>query len=76
MKAWMIILLVICVAVMVEQSEARKARKYIHPGVLNRCRGPTPPAGCHPHNSHQKPRVPVHKYSRGCGGINRCRRDA
>ncbi|AEE76988.1 unnamed protein product [Arabidopsis thaliana] len=76
MKAWMIILLVICVAVVVEQSEARKGRKYLNPGVLDRCRGPNPPAGCHPHNSHHKPRVPVHNYSRGCSRITRCRRDA
>ncbi|ESQ37089.1 hypothetical protein EUTSA_v10002869mg [Eutrema salsugineum] len=56
MKAWMILMLVICVSMIVGQSEATK--------------GP----GCHPHGSHHKPRVPVHKYRRGCTIINRCKR--
>ncbi|XP_019092675.1 PREDICTED: protein RALF-like 26 [Camelina sativa] len=75
MKAWMIMLLVVCVAVIIEQSEANKGRKYLNPGVLSPCHGPNPPAGCHPHHSQNKPRAPVHNYRRGCTRINRCKRD-
>ncbi|XP_024009691.1 LOW QUALITY PROTEIN: protein RALF-like 26 [Eutrema salsugineum] len=74
MKAWMILMLVICVSMIVGQSEATKGRKYLSSRVINPCLRPNPPAGCHPHGSHHKPRVPVHKYRRGCTIINRCKR--
>ncbi|ESQ37090.1 hypothetical protein EUTSA_v10002753mg [Eutrema salsugineum] len=74
MKAWMILMLVICVSMIVGQSEAAKGRKYLNPGVINPCLGPNPPAGCHPHGSQNKPRVPVNSYRRGCSYYNRCKR--
>lgn len=73
MKAWMIILLVISFAVIVEQSEAAP-RKYLNPGVLNPCHGPNPPTGCHPHHSLNKPPVPINTYRRGCSKIHKCKR--
>ncbi|VVA98409.1 unnamed protein product [Arabis nemorensis] len=73
MKAWVILLLVICVATIVEQSEAQQARKYLKPHVFSACHRPNPPAGCHPHNSINKPREQANKYRRGCSRIHRCR---
>ncbi|KFK39825.1 hypothetical protein AALP_AA3G293300 [Arabis alpina] len=72
MKAWVILLLVICAAAIVEQSEARK---YLKPHVFNKCHLPNPPAGCYPHNSINKPPTPANTYRRGCSKIHRCRHD-
>ncbi|XP_010513978.1 PREDICTED: protein RALF-like 25 [Camelina sativa] len=72
MKTCMIILLVIFSILIAGGVEANGTkRKYLN---LNPCSRPNPPPGCHPHHSHHKPRAPVHKYSRGCTKINRCRR--
>ncbi|KAL1194243.1 Protein RALF-like 26 [Cardamine amara subsp. amara] len=74
MKAWMMILLVISVAVIVEQSEAIQGRKTLNLGEFNPCLGPNPPATCHHHNN---PRVPANAnlYSRGCNKFHRCQRE-
>ncbi|CAN7126860.1 hypothetical protein BRARA_G00563 [Brassica rapa] len=71
MKACVILMLVICAAVIVEQSEAKKDRKYLSPHIFDPCHGPNPPAGCHP--PHDGPPVPANKYTRGCSKIHRCR---
>ncbi|EOA32975.1 hypothetical protein CARUB_v10016305mg [Capsella rubella] len=74
MKTYMIILLVILsilIAGRVEANERKK--KYLNPGVINRCLRPNPPPECH-QNKHI-PRTPANKYRRGCTKINRCRRD-
>ncbi|CAN8258215.1 unnamed protein product [Cochlearia groenlandica] len=73
MKAGMILLLVICVAAIADQSEAHK--KYINPGVLSPCNRPNPPPGCQASNVRNKPRTPANKYQRGCPLIKRCRRE-
>ncbi|KAF8051489.1 hypothetical protein N665_1156s0005 [Sinapis alba] len=71
MKACLILMLVICAAVIVKESEAKQARKYLSPHVFDPCRRPNPPAGCHP--PHHGPPMPVNKYTRGCSKIHRCR---
>ena len=71
MKACVILMLVICAAVIVEQSEAKKDKIYLSPHIFDPCHGPNPPAGCHP--PHDGPPVPANKYTRGCLKIHRCR---
>ncbi|KAK2631673.1 hypothetical protein EUGRSUZ_L02597 [Eucalyptus grandis] len=43
----------------------------IKPGVLDPCKRPNPPPGCHA-NRHA-PRAPANNYNRGCVKFNRCR---
>ncbi|XP_018490403.1 protein RALF-like 26 [Raphanus sativus] len=72
MKAYLILMLVICAAAILEQTEAKPPRKYLTPHVFDPCRRHNPPAGCHP--PHHGPPVPANKYSRGCSRMHRCRR--
>ncbi|CAN7013571.1 unnamed protein product [Brassica rapa subsp. trilocularis] len=65
MKACVILVLVICAAVIVEQSDAKQ--KYL---IIDKCRLFHLPPGCQiPHG----PPLPVSKYRRGCFEIDRCR---
>ncbi|CAN7081251.1 unnamed protein product [Brassica oleracea var. botrytis] len=67
MKAFVILMLVICAAVIVEQSDAKKIHKYL---IIDKCRLFNLPPGCQiPHG----PPVPANKYRRGCSAIFRCR---
>ncbi|CAN6878839.1 unnamed protein product [Brassica oleracea] len=63
MKACVIFMLVICAAVIVEQSDAKQ--KYL---IIDKCRLFNLPPGCQiPHG----PPVPANKYRRGCSAIFR-----
>ncbi|KAG2260991.1 hypothetical protein Bca52824_068070 [Brassica carinata] len=68
MKAYVILMLVICAAVIVEQSDAKQLRKYL---IIDPCRRFHLPAGC---QIPRGPPVPVNKYRRGCSKITRCKR--
>ncbi|XP_048600002.1 protein RALF-like 10 [Brassica napus] len=49
------------------------SRKYLDPGVLDRCLGSNPPPECHIPDPKDKTRAPAHDYRHGCLESQHCR---
>ncbi|KAI6706299.1 hypothetical protein NL676_009261 [Syzygium grande] len=67
MRPWILCLAIVGMVVL----HHVEAATPISMAVLDPCKGPNPPAGCHA--NPQAPRTPANEYNRGCHKIHHCR---
>ncbi|KAK3430236.1 hypothetical protein EUGRSUZ_E01763 [Eucalyptus grandis] len=67
MRPWILCLAIIGMVVIHHGAVATP----ISAGVLDPCKGPNPPPGCHA--NPQAPPTPANEHDRGCTKFNQCR---